>query len=120
MVYEIDSQCVHRFKLRCRTGELVFSLGTDLPTRTRRFGTLAIDETLDCIIFVPRRIGMDNRRVLFFLNGDDFMPRGKDVVQLKKRLQVLLAKPYWRITDGVMRYNGVNFVPDFETPYTLD
>lgn len=100
MVYEIESQCVNRFNLKCRTGKLVFSLGTDIPTRTRRFGTLDIDETLDCIIFAPKRIGMDNRRVLFFLNGDDFVPKGRDVIQLRKRLYVILSKPYWRITDG--------------------
>ncbi len=109
MVYEIESQCVNRFKLKCRTGKLVFSLGTDIPTNTRRFGALDIDETLDCIIFVPRRIGMDNRRVLFFLDGDDFVPKGKDVVKLKKRLHVLLSKPYWRITE-----NGI-----FDYAYTL-
>lgn len=25
-----------------------------------------------------------------------------------------------RVTDGVKRYNGVGFVPDFETPYSLE
>ena len=78
----------------------MFSLGTDLPTKTRRFGTLVIDKTLDCIIFVPRRIGMDNRRVLFYLNGDDFVPKGRHVIQLRKQLYVILSKPYWRITEG--------------------
>lgn len=98
-MYEVEKECIEHYRMTSREGDFKFSLGTDLPTRTQKFGRLRLDLEKGAIFFCPYREGMDEREVLFYLNGDDYVPKGDtELTQLYKRLQETLRKPWWKIT----------------------
>lgn len=108
-MYAVEKECVDRFRLTSRSGDIAFSIGTDIPKKTSRFGRLLLDLEQKRILFCPNREGMDDRVVMFYRNGDDYVPKGDtELTQLYKKIQEVLAKPRWAVTaHGIFDYSYI-------------
>lgn len=102
-MYGVEKECVEKCRLVSSRGDILFSIGTDIPYKTHKFGRLSLDLVKKRILFHPNRKGMNDRVVMFYLNGDDYVPKAdSELIQLYKRVQEVLRKPRWVITQQGM------------------